>query len=107
MKVASCSGGPNLTSDTKALTEKALSALVTWVRPRSPSVFGAGCLAEGPHRKPGEKFGIAVKYNLKRKGMIARIRAMNHHTSDKRLKSFCPLQRITRSDSNKGKDHTL
>ena len=107
MKVASCSGVLNLTPDTKALTEEALSALVTWISPRSPSVFGAGCLAEGPCRKPGEKFGIAVKYNLKRKSMIARIRAMNHHTSGERLKSFDPLQRITRNDSNNGKDHML
>ena len=107
MNVASCFGVPNLTPDTKALTEEALSALVTWIRPRNPSVFGGCCLAEGPRRKPGEKFGIAVKYNLKRKSMIARIRAMNHHNSGERLKSFDPLQRITRSDSHNGKDHTL
>ena len=107
MKVASCSGVPNLTPDTKALTEEALSALVTRVRPRSPSVLGAGCLAEGPRRKPGEKFRIAVKYNLKRKSMIARIRTMNHHISGERLKSFDPLQRITKSGSNNGKHHTL
>ena len=98
MKVASCSGVPNLTSDTKALTEEAPSALAIWIMPRSLSVFGAGCLSEGPRRKPGEKFRIAVKYNLKRKSMIARIRAMNHHNSGERLKSFDPLQRITRSD---------
>ncbi len=36
--------------------------------------------------------------------MIARIRAMNNHTS---LKSFDPLQLITGSDSNNGKYHML
>ena len=107
MNVASCSGVPNITPDTKALTEETLSALVTWIRPRSPSVFGAGCLAEGPRRKPGEKFGIAVKYNLKRKSMIARIRAMNYHNSGERPKSFDPLQLVTRSDSNTVRDHSL
>ena len=39
--------------------------------------------------------------------MIARIRAMNHHTSSERLKSFDPSQLITRSDSQNGKDQTL
>jgi hypothetical protein len=105
--MASYSGAPNLTSDTKALTEEAPSAVVTRVRPRSPSVLGAGCLAEWPRREPGEKFEIAVKYNLKRKSMIARIRAMNHHTSGERLKSFDPLQLITRSDLQNGKDQML
>ncbi len=70
-------------------------------------MLGTGCLAEWPRSKPGEKFGIAVKYNLKRKRMIARIRAMNHHTSGERLKSFDPLQLINGSDSQNGKDQTL
>ena len=70
-------------------------------------MFGAGWLAEWPRRNPGEKFGIAVKYSLKRKSMIARIRAMNHHTLGEQLKSFDPSQLITRSDSQNGKDQTL
>ena len=106
MKIASCSGVPNLTSDTKAHRRSTIGT-VTWDRPRSPSVLGAGCLAEELRRKPGEKFAITVKYNLKRKSMIARIRAMNNNTSGERLKSFDPLHLITRSDANNGKDHTL
>jgi hypothetical protein len=39
--------------------------------------------------------------------MTARIRAMSHHTSDERLKSFGPLQLTIRSDSKNGKDQTL
>ena len=96
-----------LTSDVKALLRRSAIDTGHWVKPRSSFLFGAGCLAEGPRRKPGEKFEIAVKYNLKRKSMIARIRAMNHHTPGERLKSFNPLQLITGNGSNNGKYHML